>query len=210
MKPKGASIGTLKARTPLVLPGQRVGIMGGSFNPPHEGHLRVAETALRRLRLDRVWWVVTPGNPLKSNGGLPPLASRIAAVERLISDPRMQATGFEAGLGSVYTVDTVSFLIRRHPGVAFVWLMGGDALAGFHRWRQWRQIAAEMPMAVVDRPGFRLKAMASPAAHALSRRFLPEARAASLPRRRSPPMWTFLTTRLSPLSSTEIRSKSMI
>ena len=199
---------TLKARTPLVFPGQRVGIMGGSFNPPHEGHVRVAETALRRLRLDQVWWLVTPGNPLKPNGGLPPLASRIAAVDRLIRDPRMKATGFEAALGSAFTVDTVSFLVRRHPGVRFVWLMGGDGLASFHRWRLWRRIAASMPMAVVDRPGFRLKAMASPAAHALARRFQPEQRAANLSRQRSSPMWTFLSTRLSPLSSTEIRSKS--
>lgn len=208
MRPAVASVATLMARTPLVLPGQRVGIMGGSFNPPHAGHLRVAETALRRLKLDQLWWLVTPGNPLKPNGGLPLLGHRIASVERLIRDPRMKATGFEAALGSAFTVDTVAFLARRHPGVHFVWLMGGDGLAGFHRWRQWRRIAATVPMAIVDRPGFRLKAMASPAAHALSRRFLPEQRAAALPGLGKSPMWTFLTTRLSSQSSTEIRSKT--
>lgn len=208
MRPTLRSIGSLKAHTPMVLPGQRVGLMGGSFNPPHDGHVRVAETALRRLDLDQVWWLVTPGNPLKANGGLPPQAERMAAVASLLRDPRMKPTGFEAALGSSYTVDTLSFLRRRHPGVRFVWLMGGDGLAQFHRWRNWRQIAALMPIAVVDRPGFRLKAMAAPAAHALDRSFRPESRARSLPGANRGGRWTFLTTRLSPLSSTEIRAKS--
>lgn len=201
-------IGSLGARTPLVLPGQRVGLMGGSFNPPHEGHLRVAETAVKRLGLDQVWWIVTPGNPLKSNGGLPPLPERMRAVRGMIRDPRMKPTGFEVALGTAYTVDTLSFLHRRHPSVHFIWLMGGDGLAHFHRWRNWQEIAALMPIAVVDRPGFRLKAMASPAARALARHFVPENAARRLSLRARGGLWTFLTTRLSPLSSTEIRAKS--
>lgn len=208
MRPTLRRIGSLKALTPLVLPGQRVALMGGSFNPPHEGHLRVAETALKRLNLDQVWWLVTPGNPLKANSGLPPQAERMDAVAHLVRDPRMKITGFEAALGSSYTVDTLSFLRRRHPGVHFVWLMGGDGLAQFHRWRNWRGIARLMPIAVVDRPGYRMKAMAAPAAQALRGSFLPESRSRMLLRRCDGGLWTFLTTRLSPLSSTEIRSGS--
>ncbi len=149
--------GSLAVRTPLALPGQRIGIMGGSFNPPHAGHLAVSETALRRLDLDRLWWVVTPGNPLKSKDGLPPLASRIAACRALLSDPRIEVTGFEADLGSPYTAATLAFLKSRFPRTHLVWVMGADNLASFDRWQDWRRIAALMPIAVVDRPQWRLR-----------------------------------------------------
>jgi len=196
--------GSLAVRTPLALPGQRIGIMGGSFNPPHEGHLAISETALRRLALDRLWWVVSPGNPLKSKEGLPPLAERLAACRALVTDPRVEVTGFEAALGSPYTAATLAFLKSRFPRVRFVWVMGADNLASFDRWQDWRRIAALMPIAVIDRPQWRLTALASPAAHALARYRISECAAASLSGRQAP-AWTYLGTRLSDLSSTQIR-----
>ena len=201
-----SSFGSLRVRTPLAMPGQRVGIMGGSFNPPHDGHRIVAETAVKRLGLDQLWWVVTPGNPLKANGGLPPLKDRIMAAQKFARGPRMKVTGFEAELGTPYTAATLAFLSRRYPGVRFVWVMGADNLASFDRWQHWRQIADMMPLAIVDRPGWRLKALARPAAAALANSRIPETEAnqlALLPA----PAWVFLTSRLSPLSSTTLRSQ---
>lgn len=189
---------------PPALPGQRIGLMGGSFNPPHEGHVAVALTAIRRLRLDRLWWLVSPGNPLKSKAGLAPLAERIEACRRLARDPRIAVTSLEAALGSPYTAATVGFLKARHPGVRFALVIGADNLAGFHRWRDWRDIATSVPIAAVDRPGWRLRAAASRFAHVYEAARIPEARAASLLSRR-PPAWTVLSTRLSQQSSTALR-----
>jgi nicotinate-nucleotide adenylyltransferase len=187
------------------MPGQRVGVMGGSFDPPHAGHLIVARTALRRLKLDQLWWLVTPGNPLKAHGGLAPLAQRVAACRALAGgDRRMVVTAFEAQLGSAYTAETLAFLRQRLPQVRFVWVMGADNLATFDRWQNWRGIARSMPIAVVDRPGWRFKAMAGPAAQALAVARVPEARAGSLAMRR-PPAWMFLTSKLSSLSSSGLR-----
>jgi nicotinate-nucleotide adenylyltransferase len=201
--------GSLRVKTPLAFPGQRIGIMGGSFNPSHDGHRIVAETAVKRLGLDHLWWVVTPGNPLKTNGGLPPLNERITAARKFARGPRMKVTGFEADLGTPYTAATLAFLKRRYPGVHFVWVMGADNLASFDRWQHWRSIAAAMPIAVVDRPGWRLKALARPAAAALALARVPETQALQLPALH-PPAWTFLTSRLSPLSSTAIRSRASV
>lgn len=194
----------MRVKTPLVLPGQRIGIMGGSFNPVHAGHVIVTETALRRLRLDQLWWVVTPGNPLKEHNGLAPLAARMAACRKLANNPRMKITGFEAELGSPYTAVTLSFLKARFPACQFVWVMGADNMASFDRWQNWRGIAASMPIAIVDRPGWRHKALASPAAHALAKARISESRAKTLARHVAP-AWVFLTTRLSNLSSTALR-----
>ncbi len=193
---------------PLAFAGQRIGLMGGTFNPPHEGHAVCAVTALRRLDLDQLWWMVTPGNPLKSGEGLPSLDKRMEASRRLVTDPRIKVTGFEAALGSPYTYATVRYLTRRLPGVRFVWVMGADNLATFHRWQRWRDIADLVPIAVVDRPGWRLKSLASPAAARLANFRIPEAEAALLPGMR-PPAWTFLSTRLSEASSTAIRAGDM-
>jgi nicotinate-nucleotide adenylyltransferase len=188
--------------------GRRVGVMGGTFNPAHDGHRIVAETAARRLRLDQVWWVVTPGNPLKSRNGLPGQSARMAAIRSHARGPAMKITGFEAELGTPYTAATLAYLKRRYPGIHFVWVMGADNLASFHRWQQWRRIAETMPLAIVDRPGWRLKALASPAASALSRGRIPERLAAGLVTAK-PPAWTFLTSRLSPLSSTQLRARNL-
>jgi nicotinate-nucleotide adenylyltransferase len=163
-------------RIPLAFPGQRIGVMGGSFNPPHKGHLVVAEAALKRLRLDQLWWVVTPGNPLKSSSELSSLEDRIQRSLLLARHPRMRVTGFESMLGSAYTAETLSYLTKRYPSLNFVWVMGADNLASFDRWQQWRSIANMMPIAVVDRPGWRLKALASPAAHALQNSASPKAK----------------------------------
>jgi nicotinate-nucleotide adenylyltransferase len=204
---KAQPFGCIRVKTPLVFAGQRVGVMGGSFNPPHEGHRIVAETALKRLRLDQLWWVVTPGNPLKANGGLPPLDARIKAARKFAHGPKMKVTGCEADLGTPYTAAMLAFLQRRYPGVHFVWVMGADNLASFDRWQHWRQIARTLPIAVVDRPGWRLKALAGPAAASLAAARVSETQAGRLAGLR-PPAWTFLTSRLSSQSSTSLRARA--
>ncbi|WP_246333519.1 nicotinate-nucleotide adenylyltransferase [Aureimonas mangrovi] len=183
----------------------RIGLFGGSFNPPHGGHLLVAETALRRLGLDRVWWMVTPGNPLKDRGQLRPLAERIAASRALSQDRRIVVTGFEARLRSAYTADTLALLRARNPDVAFVWVMGADSLAGFHHWRYWERIATTVPIAVVDRPDATLSPLYAPLAQRFRRARLPEALAASLPSRAAP-SWVYLHGPRSSLSSTALRA----
>ncbi len=199
------AFGSLGARLPLATPGQRIGLLGGSFNPPHAAHRLITEIAIKRLGLDQVWWLVTPGNPLKANGGLPPLDARARLARQLAQRPDVVVTGFEKDLSSPYTAATLAHLRLRYPGVRFVWIMGGDCLAGFHRWQNWRGILSTMPVAVVDRPGWRLRAMASKAAQAFGARRIPEAMATTLPAL-SPPAWTYLTGPLSPLSSTIMRA----
>lgn len=199
------SFGAIGVKTPGQR-GRRVGLIGGSFNPPHRGHLIAAREALMRLNLDEIWWIVTPGNPLKSHGALLPLSVRVGAVRNLARHPRMRVTSFEDALGSPYTAVTLAFLSRRFPGVDFVWVMGADNLVTFHRWQDWRGIAATMPLAVVDRPGYRFKALSSKSAKALWRFRLQESLARSLPGRK-PPAWVFLTNPLAYQSSTAIRQQ---
>jgi nicotinate-nucleotide adenylyltransferase len=195
----------MPAVLPPHAPGLRIGLFGGTFDPPHEAHRAVCLIAMKRLRLDRLWWLVTPGNPLKDTRCLAPLADRLAAAHRLAGDPRIAVTGFEAAIGVRYTYETLHYLRARCPGVRFVWVMGADNLKGFHRWRQWRDIAARVPIAVVDRAGPSLNATAGVAAGALSAFRLPESAAATLPGRR-PPAWVFLHGMKSPLSSTALRA----
>jgi nicotinate-nucleotide adenylyltransferase len=197
----------LSVSLPPHAPGQRIGLFGGSFNPPHEGHVLVAETALRRLKLDRIWWLVTPGNPLKELSSLPSQAERMAACRTLIGhDPRIIVTGIEAEIGTRYTQETVAFLKARCAGVRFVWIMGADNLASFHRWQKWREIAGAVPMAVIDRPGSTLRASASPAARMLARHRLDESDAALLAGQEAP-AWIFLHGRRSDASSTRLRAE---
>jgi nicotinate-nucleotide adenylyltransferase len=182
----------------------RIGLYGGSFNPAHAGHLHVSLMALKRLGLDRIWWIVTPGNPLKDLDELASTAQRVAEARDLASDPRIDVTTFEADIGARYTVDTLAYLKRRYPNVRFVWIMGADNLADFHRWRGWRTIARMMPIAVIDRPGWTLKATRSRAAAALSSGRLGETEALALPGI-EPPAWVFLHGPRSYLSSTALR-----
>jgi nicotinate-nucleotide adenylyltransferase len=196
--------------TPVVLPpyarGMRIGLFGGTFDPPHAAHRAACLLAMRRLGLDRVWWLVTPGNPLKSTEGLAPLSERMAAARALAHHPRINVTDFEARLGSHYTFQTISYLARRCPGVRFVWIMGADNLRSFHRWQRWRDIAALVPIVVVDRLGPSLYAAATAAGRAFAHARLPEAAAKALPERK-PPAWTYLHGLKSPLSSTALRAK---
>lgn len=194
-------------RLPLALPGQRIGLFGGSFDPPHAGHLTLSVMAIRRLRLDAVWWLVTPGNPLKDHAP-GALARRLAAAEAMANDPRIIVTAVEASMKTRYTADTLSILARRLAGVKLVWLMGADNLSQFHRWRHWRRIAETMPIAVYDRPGSTFRAMASPAAQALARYRLDEADAALLPGHATP-AWVFLHGPRVAMSSTALRAGSM-
>lgn len=192
-------------RMPHVEKGMAVGLFGGSFNPPHAGHALVAEIAMRRLRLDQLWWVVTPGNPLKSARELAPLADRIALSERIASDPRIKVTAFEAAHRLRYSADTIELVQSRNPGVHFVWIMGADSLRDFHRWERWRDIARSIPIAVIDRPGATLAFLSSVMAKTFDYARVDETDAGLLARRR-PPAWTFIHGPRSSLSSTALRA----
>jgi nicotinate-nucleotide adenylyltransferase len=183
----------------------RVGLLGGSFNPPHVAHRAISLFAIKRLKLDRVWWLVTPGNPLKDRGGLHDLDERAEAARRMANDPRIDISCLESVIGTRYTVDTITYLRRRASGLRFVWIMGADNLAQFHRWQNWRHIASEVPIAVIDRPPQSFRALAAPAAQALARYRVPENQAGTLADQR-PPAWTFLTGMKLNLSSTGLRN----
>lgn len=204
----GEGVGRADLMIPPTTPGLRIGLLGGSFNPPHLGHLHVARTALARLRLDRLWVLVTPGNPLKSHSDLASLGRRLAATRRLLDDPRIVVSACEASFGSPYTWRTVERLARMAPSVRFVWVMGADNLAGFHRWQQWRRIAATVPIAVVDRPNASLATLQAPAAQALADFRLAEIDAPTLATR-PVPAWCFLHGPRVALSSTELRRRGL-
>lgn len=184
--------------------GMIVGIFGGSFNPPHQGHALVAEIALRRLNLDQLWWLVTPGNPLKSRTGLAPLGERLARCESLASDPRIKVTAFERTLGTSYTAKTLEFVKARNPHAHFIWIMGADNLKSFHHWQQWRRIATTFPIAVIDRPGSTLSYLSSKMARTFDYARIDEDDAAVLWKKHAP-AWTFIHGPRSPLSSTALR-----
>ena len=184
--------------------GMSVGLLGGSFNPPHQGHVHLVETAIQRLQLDRVWWMVSPGNPLKDNDGLPPLSERIEASRALIDHPRVDVSGLEVSLSVHYSADLVRELIDRFPTVRFVWLMGADNLTNFHHWERWEEIVGNVPIAVIDRPGDTLASRASMVARKFAEARLDERDAVLLKNLRAP-AWSFIHAPRSPLSSTQLR-----
>ena len=168
-------------KVPIAAPNMRIGLLGGSFNPAHAAHRHISVAALKRLGLDQVWWLVSPGNPLKDAGKMPNLEARIEVAREVAHHPKIVVTGFEAARPSAFTVDTIGFLKRRYPSVDFVWLMGADNLASFHRWREWEKLFGLVPIAVLDESDARgLASM-------------------------EPPAWTLLSLPLSSLSSTRLR-----
>lgn len=189
---------------PVARPGLRVGLFGGSFDPPHAGHAHVTRWALKAFGLDRVWWLVSPGNPLKRDAPAD-LARRLAAARALMRHPKVEVTDLEARFGTRATADTLARLRTRHAGVRFVWLMGSDNLAGFHRWGRWEEIMATIPVGVLARPGEQLRAGLSPAARRFATARLPMGAARTLPHR-APPAWCLLTGRMLDLSSSELRA----
>lgn len=191
-------------KVPLAAPGMCIGLLGGSFDPAHGAHQEISLAALKRLGLDQVWWLVTPGNPLKDVSKLPKLEERVAAAEQFADHPRIVVSGYDGGTGTGYTIDLLKALKRRFTDVHFVWLMGADNLVSFHRWKSWSEIFSILPIAVLDRPGYRLKAKASPAARRFAPYYVDETDAGGLARL-VPPAWTVLSHRLSDLSSTALR-----
>lgn len=194
-------------RVPPAYPGMTIGLLGGTFDPAHEGHVHVSETVLKRLGLDRLWWLVTPGNPLKRGRDTASFAARLAQARKLARHPSIVVTGFEERRPSVTTAATIGFLRRRFPATRFIWVMGADNLASFHHWAHWRDILRAVPVAVVDRPGARFAARAGLAASCFAAAYLDESDAHGLKSMR-PPAWTLLSAPLSPLSSSELRARA--
>ncbi|MEZ5796509.1 MAG: nicotinate-nucleotide adenylyltransferase [Paracoccaceae bacterium] len=188
---------------PRAVKGMVVGLLGGSFDPAHDGHVHVTREALKRMGIDRVWWLVSPGNPLKARQPAP-MAARLAHARRLMQDPRVAVTDLEARLGTVYTADTIAALQRIYPGVTFVWLMGADNLAQFHKWGRWREIMHRVPVGVLARPGAGLKARLSVAAQVFRGNRV--GRGENLVNRRAP-AWVFVNLPMNDASSTEIRAR---
>ena len=184
------------------MPRRRVGLLGGSFNPAHDGHRHISLWALKALRLHQVWWLVSPQNPLKPVAGMAPLAERMARARQVARHPAIRITDIERRLGTRYTVDTVGALQRHHPQTAFVWLMGADILMQLPRWHRWTDLIEMVPVAVFDRPGYAYPALAGKAAHRLGNRVRDPGR---LPAAR-PPAWSFLWGRRHAASATAIRA----
>ncbi|KQI72321.1 nicotinate-nucleotide adenylyltransferase [Loktanella sp. 5RATIMAR09] len=190
---------------PVARRGQVIGLLGGSFDPPHGGHVHISKAALKRFGLDRLWWLVSPGNPLKKNGPAP-LPDRMQAARAMMDHPRVTVTDIEAQLGTRYTAQTLMQLRRRYPGVRFVWIMGADNLAQFHRWQDWRWIIETVPIGVLARPGDRIAARMSKAAKVYARARIP-GRAAHTLGRADAPAWAFVNLPMSGQSSTAIRKR---
>jgi nicotinate-nucleotide adenylyltransferase len=185
---------------------RRIGLLGGSFNPAHDGHRHVSLEAMRRLKLDEVWWLVSPQNPLKDDAGMAPLSARLASARIAARHPRIRPTAIEARLGTRYTVDTVLSLQQRFPHKRFVWVMGADNLAQFHRWRSWRTLARHVPIAVVTRPHYIGKGLLAPAMAWLRRHRHRAADAGQWTGWKLPAI-VILDIRLSPQSATAIRAR---
>ncbi len=182
----------------------RIGLLGGSFNPAHGGHRSISLFAIEALALDEMWWLVSPGNPLKSEKGMAPYKARLGSARKMARRSRIVASDIERQLGTRYTVDTLRALKRRYPETRFIWVMGADNLAQFHRWKDWRTIARTMPIAVIARPGYEGAALASPAM-AWFRRFVHRPEQKCNWTAWSTPALVFLRFRPDPRSATAIR-----
>ena len=194
----------MRANLPYARAGQTIGLLGGSFDPAHEGHAHVTREALKRFGLDRVWWLVSPGNPLKAHGPAP-LEDRLRHARALMRHPRVVVTDIEARLGTRYTAETLRALQMRYPGVRFTWLMGADNLAQFHQWDKWREIMQRVPIGVIARPGDRLSARMSKAAASFADAKLPARASHRLPFA-TPPAWCFINIPMRNISSSAIRA----
>jgi len=189
---------------PIARTGQVVGLLGGSFDPAHDGHVHITKAALTRFGLDRVWWLVSPGNPLKSRGPAA-MGDRLRAARKIMDHPRVEVTDIEAQIGTRYTAQTIATLQAIYPNVRFVWLMGADNLAQFHLWQDWQDIMARVPVGIVARPGDRISARMSRAAR-MYREHRLSGRAAALLGRAEAPAWSFVNLPMSQSSSTAIRN----
>ena len=186
--------------------GRRIGLLGGSFNPAHEGHRYISLLALKRLRLNQVWWMLTPQNPLKNARDTAPFEERLKAAARIAQDPRIRVTDIERRLGTSHTVDTLSLLLARFPKHRFVWLMGADNLVQISAWKDWRRIFRLVPIAVFSRPPYSKLALVAQSARVFARSRTAESRAPSIVTT-SPPVWVFLHVRPHPGSATRIRAR---
>lgn len=184
--------------------GQTIGLLGGSFDPPHMGHMHITREALKRFGLDQVWWLVSPGNPLKQRGPAK-LARRLAAARALVDHPRVHVSDFEARAGTRYTAETVAALQMAYPRVRFVWLMGADNLAQFHRWKNWQEIMARVPIGVLARPGERVEGRTAKAAQVFRHARLHPSESHLLARREAP-AWCFVNVPMQDISSTRLRA----
>lgn len=190
---------------PKAMQGMRIGLLGGSFDPAHAGHAHITREALKRFGLDRVWWLVSPGNPLKTKGPAP-LAARIDRARVVMNHPKVVVTDIEARVGTRYTAQTLRHLTARYPGVRFVWLMGADNLAQFDKWDSWRDIMERVPIGVIARPGSRTVARGAKAADIYARYRIP-AEASHLLPDLSPPAWCFVNIPMLDISSSVIRAR---
>ncbi len=182
----------------------RIGLLGGSFNPAHEGHLHISLMALQRLGLDEVWWLVSPSNPLKEARDLASYDSRLEGARAMARHPRIKVSDFEARAGTRYTIHTLRSLMRRFGGVRFVWIAGTDILTQMPLWRDWEAIFRTVPIAIFDRPTYSLKALSGVAAQRFGRHRLSLRHAAKLAEQ-TPPAWTFIHGRCNPASATKLR-----
>ncbi|MDM8168153.1 nicotinate-nucleotide adenylyltransferase [Roseovarius sp.] len=183
--------------------GQAIGLLGGSFDPPHAGHVHISREALRRFGLDQVWWLVSPGNPLKERGPAP-LEERMAACRAILDHPRMHVSDFEAQAGTRFTAETLCVLQAARPELRYVWLMGADNLAQLDQWQDWEDIVGRVPLGVLARPGQRISARVSKAARVYRFARLKGAQSRCLARADAP-AWCFVNVPMRGISSTELR-----
>ncbi len=189
--------------------GQRIGLLGGSFNPAHDGHRYISVTALKRLRLDHIWWLISPQNPLKSTKDMAPFAERVAIAKKVARHPRIHISTIEERLHTRFTIDTLEYLQKLVPTSRFVWLMGADNLIQFPLWHRWEDIIHLVPLAIFDRDHYSLKGLTDKVAYRFrhSRMSIGAEKAIAT---KTPPAWTFITLRRHPLSATSIRTAQMM